>query len=290
MTEQRDMQKASSRHYSIEYFPPRTEEGEAKLDLAHKRLSSLGPEFFSVTYGAGGTTKKGTRKLVLKYIEAGSDVAPHLSFGGASDSEVLKLLNTYKDAGVSKLVALRGDAPSGFGGKMHHRYANELVEFVRQQTGDHFEIYVACYPEVHPDASSYAEDVAYFKQKVDAGANAAITQYFYNADAYFRFVDYCQSQGIDIPIIPGIMPISNFSNLARFSGKCGAEIPQWLSRRLQGFSEDGGADMRKFGLDVVTELCERLLSGGAPGLHFYSMNTSKTVSQIWNNLSLSEPA
>lgn len=284
------MQKASTRHYSIEYFPPRTEEGEAKLDLAHKRLSSLGPEFFSVTYGAGGTTKKGTRKLVLKYTEAGSVVAPHLSFGGASDSEVLKLLNTYKDAGVSKLVALRGDVPSGFGGKAHHRYANELVEFVRKQTGDHFEIYVACYPEIHPDSSSYSEDVAYFKKKVEAGADAAITQYFYNTDAYFRYVDICRDNGINIPIIPGIMPITNYSNLARFSKKSGAEIPQWLSRRLEGFSEDGGADMRKFGLDVVTELCERLLDGGAPGLHFYSMNTSKTVSQIWNNLSLSEPA
>lgn len=283
------MEVTSSRHYSIEFFPPRTEEGEAKLDIAHKRLASLAPEFFSVTYGAGGSTRKGTRKLVLKYKEAGSDVAPHLSFGGASDKEVLKLLNAYKDAGVNRLVALRGDIPSGSGGKTHHRYANELVEFVRKETGDHFNIYVACYPEIHPDAKSYAEDVAYFKQKVDAGANAAITQYFYNSDCYFRFVDYCQAQGIDIPIIPGIMPITNYANLVRFSDKSGAEIPQWLRRRLEGYGEDDLESMREFGLDIVTELCDRLLSGGAPGLHFYSMNTSKTVSQIWNNLSLSEP-
>lgn len=283
------MENPSSRHYSIEFFPPRTEEGEAKLDLAHKRLAELGPEFFSVTYGAGGSTKKGTRKIVLKYLDEGSDVAPHLSFGGASDKEVLKLLNTYKDAGVNRLVALRGDIPSGGGGKVHHRYANELVEFVRKETGDHFKIYVACYPEIHPEAPGYAKDVEYFKQKVDAGADAGITQYFYNADAYFRFVDYCQDKGIDIPIIPGIMPITNFANLARFSGKCGAEIPQWLTHRLQEFGEDDSESLKQFGLDFVTELCDKLLSAGAPGIHFYSMNTSKTVSQIWNNLNLSDP-
>lgn len=279
------MDSSHERHFSIEFYPPRTKEGEAKLDIAHEKLARLGPEFFSVTYGAGGSTKKGTRKLVLKYQEMGSSVAPHLSFGGTTEKEVKKLLAAYKEAGVKRLVALRGDIPSGSGSKVYHRYANELVEFVRKETGDYFHIDVACYPEIHPEASSYAKDVAYFKQKVDAGADSAITQYFYNCDAYFRFVDYCADQGIKLPIVPGIMPITNFESLARFSRNCGAEIPQWLQRRLEEYGDDAES-MRAFGIDVVTELCDRLLSGGAPGLHFYSMNTSKAVTQIWNNLGL----
>lgn len=281
------MDSSSQRHFSFEFFPPRTPEGIAKLDIAHNKLARLEPDFFSMTYGAGGSTRQGTRDLVIKYLNEGSTVAPHLSFGGTTEEEVLDLLNEYKEAGATRLVALRGDLPSGGGSRVHHRYANELVEFVRKETGDHFQIDVACYPEIHPEAKSYEQDVAYFKQKVDAGANSAITQYFYNADAYFRFVDYCADKGITIPIVPGIMPITNYESLARFSGNCGAEIPQWLRRRLEGFGDDADS-LRAFGVDVVTELCEKLLAGGAPGLHFYSMNVSKTVTEIWNNLSLSE--
>lgn len=277
----------SSKPFSIEFYPPRTEAGEAKLDVVHEELARLQPDFFSVTYGAGGSTKSGTRQLVLKYQELGSQVAPHLSFGGTDEEEVLELLATYKEAGISRVVALRGDIPSGGGSSLQYRYANELVEFLRAKTGDHFHIEVACYPETHPEARSFHSDVEFFKRKVDAGANSAITQYFYNPDSYFHFVEYCQDHGIHIPIVPGIMPITNFENLARFSGKCGAEIPQWLGKRLIDFGDDVEG-LREFGLEVVTELCENLLIGGAPGLHFYSMNLSKTVTQIWNNLSLAD--
>ncbi len=273
--------------FSIEFYPPRTAAGEAKLDAVHAELAQLHPDFFSVTYGAGGSTKSGTQQLVLKYQALGSQVAPHLSFGGTDENEVLQLLETYREAGISRLVALRGDIPSGGGAPAHYRYASELVEFIRQETGDYFHIEVACYPEVHPEAKSFAADVDYFKRKVEAGANSAITQYFYNADAYFRFLDYCAEQGIAIPIVPGIMPITNYENLARFSSKCGAEIPLWLRRRLDEFGDDLSG-LRAFGLDVVTELCEKLLAGGAPGLHFYSMNLSGSVTKLWNNLSLSD--
>ena len=281
------MDSSSQRHFSFEFFPPRTAEGEAKLDVTHEKLARLKPDFFSMTYGAGGSTKQGTRDLVIKYLQQGSNVAPHLSFGGTSEAEVLQLLNDYKQAGATRLVALRGDLPSGGGSRAHHRYANELVSFVRKETGDYFHIDVACYPEIHPEAKSYEQDVAFFKQKVDAGANSAITQYFYNADAYFRFVEYCAEAGITIPIVPGIMPITNYESLARFSSNCGAEIPQWIRRRLEGYGDDIDS-MRAFGIEVVTRLCDQLLNGGAPGLHFYSMNASKTVTEIWNNLSLSE--
>lgn len=277
----------SSRSFSIEFYPPRTAEGEAKLDVVHEELARLQPDFFSVTYGAGGSTRAGTQQLVLKYRQQGSDVAPHLSFGGTSEDEVLELLASYKEAGIRRIVALRGDIPSGGGSSMQYRYANELVKFLREKTGDYFHIEVACYPEVHPDARSLRSDVDFFKQKVDAGANSAITQYFYNPDAYFYFVDYCRDKGITIPIVPGIMPITNYENLSRFSAKCGAEIPLWLGKRLIEFGEDVDG-LRDFGLEFVTSLCEKLLDGGAPGLHFYSMNLSKNVSQIWNNLSLSQ--
>ncbi|PCJ27770.1 MAG: methylenetetrahydrofolate reductase [NAD(P)H] [SAR86 cluster bacterium] len=272
--------------FSIEFFPPRTEAGEAKLDIVHAELSALGPDFFSVTYGAGGSTKSGTKKTVLRYQQAGSELAPHLSFGGTDEDEIRQLLESYKTAGIKRLVALRGDLPSGTGNAAQHRYANELVKFIRSETGDYFNIDVACYPEVHPESKSYASDIEFFKQKVDAGANSAITQYFYNPDAYFRFIDYCAAANIDIPIVPGIMPITNYENLTRFSASCGAEIPRWLAKRLQGFGDDIDG-LRNFGIDVVSELCDDLLAGGAPGLHFYSMNLSKNVSQIWNNLSLS---
>lgn len=271
--------------FSIEFYPPRTAAGESKLDAVHAELAKLNPDFFSVTYGAGGSTKNGTQQLVLKYQGLGSQVAPHLSFGGTDEEEVLQLLQTYREAGINRLVALRGDIPSGSGAPMHYRYASELVDFIRKETGDFFHIEVACYPEVHPEAKSFAADVEYFKQKVDAGANSAITQYFYNSDAYFRFIDYCDAKGISIPIVPGIMPITNYENLARFSSKCGAEIPLWLRQRLEDFGDDV-TGLREFGLDVVTELCESLLAGGAPGLHFYSMNLAGSVSKLWQNLSL----
>ena len=277
----------NSRQFSIEFFPPRTEAGEAKLDAVHASLAKLNPDFFSVTYGAGGSTRTGTQKTILRYQSLGSKMAPHLSFGGTDESEIVQLLDIYRQAGVRRLVALRGDIPSGSGAAAQHRYANELVAFVREQTGDLFHIEVACYPEIHPESSSYQADLGYFKQKVDAGADAAITQYFYNADAYFRFVDYCTSAGIKIPIVPGIMPITNYGNLARFSAKCGAEIPRWLDRRLADFDDDVQG-LRSYGIDVVTDLCQRLLDGGAPGLHFYSMNLATSISQIWTNLALSE--
>ena len=270
-------------HFSIEFFPPRTQAGEEKLDAVHAELAELGPEFFSVTYGAGGSTRDGTKRVVNRFLDAGSRVAPHLSFGGSDEHEMLSLLNEYKEAGVDRLVCLRGDAPSGMGSASLYRYANELVEFVRNETGDHFTIDVACYPEVHPQSRSVESDIQYFKQKVDAGANSAITQYFYNADAYFGFVDDCERAGINVPIIPGIMPITNYANLARFSAACGAEIPRWLTKRLEFLEHDDTA-LREFGLDVVTDLCEQLLAGGAPGLHFYSMNQAEPIKRLWANL------
>ena len=281
------MDASNPSKFSIEFFPPRTEAGGSKLDKVHSDLNKLNPDFFSVTYGAGGSTKAGTKQIVLRYQAAGSECAPHLSFGGADEEELRELLQTYIAAGIRRLVALRGDMPSGVGASVQHRYANELVEFIRKETGDHFHIDVACYPETHPESNSYASDADFFKRKVDAGANSAITQYFYNPDAYFRFVDHCSEIGIDIPIVPGIMPITNYANLARFSANCGAEIPRWLDKKLQGFGDDVEG-LRSFGIDVVTELCDDLLHGGAPGLHFYSMNLSQSVTQIWNNLDLSK--
>jgi methylenetetrahydrofolate reductase (NADPH) len=277
---------STDKKFSFEFFPPRTSAGVEKLDEVHATLAALKPDFFSVTYGAGGSTRDGTKATVLRYKAAGSNVAPHLSFGGASEEEIVKLLGEYQQAGITRLVALRGDIPSGAGGASTHRYASELVDFVKTNFGDHFHIEVACYPEVHPDSTDYESDVRYFKQKVDAGAHSAITQYFYNADAYFYFVDYCSANGIHIPIVPGIMPIGNYASLIRFSKGCGAEIPQWLNRRLSLYGEND-PDLRAFGLDVVTNLCEQLLAGGAPGLHFYSMNLAGTVSRLWDNLDLS---
>lgn len=271
--------------FSIEFFPPRAPEGEARLDAAHGELSRLKPDFFSVTYGAGGSTREGTRRLALKYKALGSEVAPHLSFGGADEDAVRRLLADYGAAGIRRIVALRGDGGKAAGADRPHRYASELVAFIRKETGDRFHIEVACYPEVHPDADGFRADVAFFKKKVDAGADSAITQYFYNPDAYFRFVDYCAAQGVHVPIVPGVMPITNFEKLTRFSDYCGAEIPLWLRRRLEDFGGDREG-LRDFGVDVVTALCERLLAGGAPGLHFYSMNLAGSVGRIWRNLAL----
>ncbi|MDO8908663.1 MAG: methylenetetrahydrofolate reductase [NAD(P)H] [Pseudohongiella sp.] len=271
--------------FSFEFFPPRTDVGVEKLRDVHTELAALKPDFFSVTYGAGGSTRDGTRQTVTSIKQAGSDVAPHLSFGGSSKEDIAALLSAYKEMGINRLVALRGDIPSGTGVASQYYYANELIAFVRQTTGDHFHIEVACYPEIHPQSDSYDSDLKYFKQKVDAGANSAITQYFYNPDAYFYFVEACRKAGINIPIVPGIMPITNFTNLQRFSNSCGAEIPRWIRQRLQSYGDDSNS-IREFGIEVVQTLCEDLLAGGAPGLHFYTMNQTEPVRQIWRQLKL----
>ncbi|MDT8429646.1 MAG: methylenetetrahydrofolate reductase [NAD(P)H] [Pseudomonadales bacterium] len=271
--------------YSFEFFPPKTEAGEQKLMAVHAQLATLKPDFFSVTYGAGGSTRTGTRQTVLNIAQAGSQVAPHLSFGGSSKEEIEALLQFYRDNGINRLVALRGDIPSGTGTAAQYYYANELIEFIRASTGDHFHIEVACYPEIHPQAESYDRDLHFFKQKVEAGANSAITQYFYNPDAYYHFIESCARINLDIPIVPGIMPITNYANLARFSSNCGAEIPRWIRQRLQGYGDDS-ASIKAFGIEVVTRLCDDLLAGGAPGLHFYTMNQAEAVTEIWQNLEL----
>jgi methylenetetrahydrofolate reductase (NADPH) len=280
-----ESQKKFPRTFSFEFFPPKTPEGVEKLRSTWKQLAQLKPRFFSVTYGAGGSTQERTLGSVLEIIADGHEAAPHISCIGSTRADIAATLALYKSKGIKHIVALRGDLPSGAASVGDLRYASELVNFIRETTGDHFNIEVACYPEMHPQARSPQDDVRNFKRKVDAGANAAITQYFFNADAYFRFVDECESLGVAVPIVPGIMPIGNFSQLARFSDACGTEIPRWLRLKMQGFGDDS-ASIRSFGLDVITELCDRLLSQGAPGLHFYSMNQAGPVSTIWQRLGL----
>jgi methylenetetrahydrofolate reductase (NADPH) len=270
---------------SFEFFPPKTEDGNIKLREARKKLALMQPKFFSVTFGAGGSTKDRTMETVLEIQSEGFDAAPHISGISSSKQEISDLLKTYQANGIRRLVVLRGDLPSGEVSVGDFAHANELVYYIREQTGKLFEIEVAAYPETHPEARSAALDLKHFKTKVDAGANAAITQYFYNADAYFHFVDHCQKLGIDIPIVPGIMPIYNYTQLARFSNVCGAEIPRWLSLKLQDFGDDMPS-LRAFGIDVVTELCGRLLSQGAPGLHFYTMNQAGVIGTIAERLNL----
>jgi len=275
-----------NRTYSFEFFPPKTPEGAERLRAVRARLAQLAPAFFSVTFGAGGSTREGTWNTVLEIAHAGLAVAPHISCIGASRAEVERLLDAYRERGVRRLVALRGDPPSGAGaGGGDLRYANELVEFIRAATGDWFHLEVAAYPEVHPQARSAEEDLRNFARKVAAGADSAITQYFYNADAYLRFVDEARRLGVRVPIVPGIMPITNFAQLARFSDACGAEIPRWIRQRLQGYGDDRDA-IRAFGLDVVTGLCERLLAAGAPGLHIYTMNQADATLELWRRLGL----
>ncbi len=276
---------APSRTFSFEFFPPKTPEGAEKLRVVRKQLAQLNPAFFSVTFGAGGSTQDRTLETVLEIQADGSDAAPHLSCIGSTQENIRAILRKYRDSGIKHIVALRGDLPSGTYGTGEFRYANELVEFIRKETGDHFQIEVAAYPEFHPQARSAQENLQHFKQKVDAGANAAITQYFFNADAYFHFVDECQAMNIAIPIVPGIMPINNFSQLARFSDACGAEIPRWMRLKMQSYGDDV-ASIRAFGLDVICALCDRLLSQGAPGLHFYTLNQAGTTSTIWQRLGL----
>lgn len=271
--------------FSFEFFPPRTAEGVEKLRATRAQLAQLKPRFFSVTFGAGGSTRERTLETVMEIQQQGFDAAPHISCVGSSRESILSVLEQYKANGIRHIVALRGDLPSGTVDAGAFRYASELVGFIRETTGEHFHVEVACYPEYHPQAASPTVDLAHFKRKVDAGANSAITQYFYNADAYFRFIDACDASGIAIPIVPGVMPISNFSQLARFSDACGAEIPRWIRLRLQSFGDDR-ASIRAFGLDVVTELCDRLLSQGAPGLHFYTLNMAGLTSTLWQRLGL----
>ena len=272
--------------FSFEFFPPKTQEGKVKLRATWQQLAVLEPRFFSVTFGAGGSTQQGTLDTVLEIRSAGHNAAPHLSCVASTKAEIALTLSRYRENGIRHVVALRGDMPSGLASAGELRYANELVAFIRESTGDWFTIEVACYPEYHPQTRNAADELKNFKRKIDAGANSAITQYFYNADAYFRFVDDCASAGIDVPIVPGIMPIGNFAQLARFSDACGAEIPRWMRVKLESFHDDS-ASIRAFGVDVVTALCERLLLGGAPGLHFYTLNQAAPASAIWERLGLS---
>lgn len=267
------------KRFSFEFFPPKTAEGKEKLEVLWQTLNQLEPAFFSVTYGAGGSTRDNTLGIVQKMKQQGLSVAPHLSFGGDDEAEMLKLLDQYRDLGIDRIVALRGDIPSGFGAT-RVVYANELVSFIRKHYGQQFHLEVAAYPEVHPEAKSYDSDIRYLKQKFDAGANSAITQYFFNADAYFYFAEACQKAGIEQPIYPGIMPITNFSNLCRFSANCGAEIPQWIKRRVESLAGDQQAILQ-FGQEMVIRLSEQLLAGGAPGLHFYSMNQLQPIQEIY---------
>ncbi len=270
---------------SIEFFPPQSAEGAAKLRVERDKLALLKPAFFSVTYGAGGSTRERTFATVKEIAESGFAAAPHLSCVGSSKAGIREILDEFKAEGVRRIVALRGDLPSGMADPGELRYANELVDFIRAETGDWFHLEVAAYPEWHPQARSPRDDLINFKRKVDAGADSAITQYFYNADAYFHFVDEARALGVSIPIVPGIMPIFGFSKLARFSDACGAEIPRWMRKKFEGFGDDAES-IRAFGLDVVTELCERLLQGGAPGLHFYSMNSATITSEVCRRLGL----
>ncbi|MFZ6820468.1 methylenetetrahydrofolate reductase [NAD(P)H] [Undibacterium sp. Ji22W] len=270
-------------NFSIEFFPPKTEEGTEKLRLTRTKLAELNPKYFSVTFGAGGTTQQGTLDTVVEIRKEGFDAAPHLSCVGGTRDSIRQILQTYKDHDIHRLVALRGDLPSGYGMGGEFRYANELVEFIRAETGDWFHIEVAAYPEMHPQAKSPQDDLQNFVRKIQAGANAAITQYFYNADAYFQFVENAQKAGVNVPIVAGIMPITNSSQLMRFSEMCGAEIPRWVRLKLASYGDDS-ASIKAFGLDVVTQMCERLLAGGAPGLHFYSLNQAAATTAIWKRL------
>ena len=270
-------------NFSIEFFPPKTADGFEKLRLTRAKLAFLQPKYFSVTFGAGGSTQQGTLDTVLEIMSEGHSAAPHLSCVGGTKASIRAVLQQYQDAGSKRLVALRGDLPSGYGGSGEFRYANELVEFIRASTGDWFHIEVAAYPEVHPQAHSPQQDLEAFVRKVKAGANSAITQYFYNADAYFHFVEQAQKAGVTVPIVAGVMPITNYHQLMRFSEMCGAEIPRWIRLKLASYGDDS-ASIKAFGLDVVGHMCQRLLAGGVPGLHFYSLNQAQATTALWHGL------
>ncbi|EIJ41357.1 5,10-methylenetetrahydrofolate reductase [Beggiatoa alba B18LD] len=272
---------------SCEFFPPRTDEAATKLKQVQARLKVLNPTYYSVTFGAGGSTQEKTYETVVDIqSNVGIPAAPHLSCIGSTRDNIRQLLKAYQEKNISRIVALRGDQPSGWAGRLgDFNYANELVEFIRAETGQYFHIEVAAYPEIHPQAKTAESDLQYFVQKVNAGADSAITQYFYNADAYFYFVEAAQKLGVTIPIIPGIMPISNYEQLTRFSDVCGADIPRWLRKRLESFSDDK-ASLQAFGIDVVTNLCQRLIDNGVTGLHFYSLNQSELTLRVARNLGL----
>ncbi|NOQ64944.1 MAG: methylenetetrahydrofolate reductase [NAD(P)H] [Methyloprofundus sp.] len=273
----------TSQLFSFEFFPPKTEQGVINLEQVHADLAPLNPDFFSVTFGAGGSTRDNTYDTVVKIQQNGVSAAPHLSCVASTKENIREILNHYREHDISRIVALRGDLPSGTLSAGEFRYANELVDFIRAETGDHFQIHVAAYPEIHPQANNAKDDFDNFKRKVDAGADAVITQYFYNVEAYFYFLDKCEKNGIDIPIVPGIMPIINYSQLFRFSDMCGADIPRWMRKTLESFGDDK-ASVMAFGEDVVAKLCQDLLDNGAPGLHFYTMNQSKPTLAVWNSL------
>ncbi len=281
-----ETQKQHTRVYSFEFFPPKTDKGVEKLCATRDQLAKLKPRFFSVTFGAGGSTRERTFETVCEIQRnSGIEAAPHLSCVASTRDSIRDILSLYKSEGIRHIVALRGDIPSGMGQPGEFRYANELVEFIRTETGDHFHIEVAAYPEFHPQAASAIADMDNFQKKIEAGADSAITQYFFNADAYIAFVDQCEKRGLTLPIVPGIMPITNYTQLARFSDMCGAEIPRWIRKRLEGFGDDT-ASIRAFGEDAVTQLCQTLLDAGAPGLHFYTMNQSRPTTALWHNLGL----
>jgi len=273
--------------FSLEFFPPRDIAAQERLVRAAKQMLAIQPKYVSVTFGAGGSTRQGTAGTVSTLANMGCDAAPHLSCVGATRAQLREILHTYKAQGVRRVVALRGDLPSGMGGGAGElRHASELVQFIREETGDWFHIEVAAYPETHPQASSPEQDLLHFVDKVNAGADAAITQYFFNADAYFDFVDRAQAKGVSVPIVPGIMPITNYSQLLRFSDMCGAEVPRWIRLRLAGFGDDR-ASIKAFGVDVVAALTQKLIDGGAPGIHFYTLNQAETVMTIWKRLNRS---
>lgn len=280
-----ESQKKFSPTFSFELFPPQTPQGIEKLRLTRQQLAQYKPKFFSVTFGAGGSTRERTLETVLEIQAEGHVVAPHLSCIGSTRQNIRVILEKYYQAGIRHIVALRGDLPSGMAQAGEFRYASELVAFIRQEFGSSFHIEVAAYPEYHPQARSAQADFENFKRKIETGANSAITQYFYNADAYFHFVESCESAGLNIPVVPGIMPINKFSQLVRFSDTCGAEIPRWIRRKLEGYGDDS-VSIQAFGLDIVTDLCECLLKAGAPGLHFYTLNSANLTSIIWQRLDL----
>lgn len=268
---------------SFEFFPPKTPYGQEKLRDVRDQLAELKPNFFSVTFGASGSTQERTLDTVLEMGATGIETAPHMACILSSKDKIRDLLQRYKEQGIKRIVALRGDLPSGIGAPGEIPHANKLVEFIRAETGDHFHLEVAAYPESHPQARSFEDDLTNFKRKIDVGANSAITQYFYNADAYFYFVERCQKLGIEVPIVAGVMPITNYSNLIRFSEACGAEIPRWMAKQLDAYHDDS-ASIRQFGEEVVTRLCEQLIAGGAPSLHFYTLNQSEPSLKICKNL------
>jgi methylenetetrahydrofolate reductase (NADPH) len=280
-----ESQKNYPRVFSCEYFPPKDDAARDKLHVTTRELAALKPKFFSVTYGAGGSTQAGTYETVKWIKEQGFDAAPHISCVGATRERIVEQLKAYQALGIKRIVALGGDLPSGMASPGEFRFAYQLVELIRKETGDWFHIEVAAYPEMHPRAPSFEDDLKYFHQKVAAGASAALTQYFYNPDAYVRFVDECEKLGLKLPIVPGIMPITNYKQLARFSDACGAEIPRWIRKRLESFGDDLES-LRAFGLDVTTQLCDKLLAAGAPGLHFYTMNRTEPTRTIWQQLKL----